>query len=55
MLENCIFQRILFQIKQFNSKYEGKYYCYISNGVNEVITQRSHVMVKIIIIHYSIL
>ncbi|XP_050450333.1 mucosa-associated lymphoid tissue lymphoma translocation protein 1-like [Cataglyphis hispanica] len=34
-------------IKQFNSKYEGKYYCYISNGVNEVITQRSHVMMDL--------
>lgn len=37
----------MFQIKQFSSKFEGKYYCYVTNDVNEVITQRSHVMVKI--------
>lgn len=34
-------------IKQFNSKHEGKYHCYISNDVNEVITQRSHVMLDL--------
>lgn len=38
----------MFQIKQFSSKHEGKYHCYISNDVNEVITQRSHVIVRII-------
>lgn len=47
-------EKIMFQIKQFCSKHEGKYHCYISNDVNEVITQRSHVMVKIThrTIHY---
>lgn len=40
-------EKIMFQIKQFCSKHEGKYHCYINNDVNEVITQRSHVMVKI--------
>ncbi|EZA48955.1 hypothetical protein DMN91_011416 [Ooceraea biroi] len=34
----------ILHIKQFSSKFEGKYYCYITNDVNEVITQRSHVM-----------
>ncbi|XP_071569468.1 mucosa-associated lymphoid tissue lymphoma translocation protein 1 [Temnothorax nylanderi] len=34
-------------IKQFGSKHEGKYYCFISNDVNEVITQRSHVMLDL--------
>ncbi|XP_072756297.1 mucosa-associated lymphoid tissue lymphoma translocation protein 1 [Anoplolepis gracilipes] len=37
----------ILHIKQFNSKYEGKYYCYINNGVNEVITQRSHIMMDL--------
>jgi len=46
----------MFQIKQFGSKHEGKYHCFINNDVNEVITQRSHVMVKITYrtIHYFI-
>lgn len=33
-------------IKQFNFNHEGKYYCYISNSVNEVITQKTHVMIE---------
>lgn len=34
-------------IKQFSSKYEGKYYCYINNGVNEVITEKSYIMMDL--------
>lgn len=34
-------------IKQFSSKHEGKYHCYINNDVNEVITQRSYVMLDL--------
>lgn len=37
----------IFQIKQFTSKCEGKYYCYITNDISEVVTQRTHVMVRI--------
>ncbi|XP_024890519.1 mucosa-associated lymphoid tissue lymphoma translocation protein 1-like isoform X2 [Temnothorax curvispinosus] len=34
-------------IKRFGSKDEGKYYCFISNDVNEVITQESRVMLDL--------
>ncbi|KAG5345547.1 MALT1 protein, partial [Acromyrmex charruanus] len=34
-------------IKQFSFKHEGKYHCYINNDVNEVITQRSHIMLDL--------
>ncbi|XP_032663908.1 mucosa-associated lymphoid tissue lymphoma translocation protein 1-like [Odontomachus brunneus] len=34
-------------IKQFNSKYEGKYYCYITNSVSEVVTQRCHILMDL--------
>ncbi|XP_011864707.1 PREDICTED: mucosa-associated lymphoid tissue lymphoma translocation protein 1-like isoform X2 [Vollenhovia emeryi] len=37
----------ILHIKQFSSRHEGKYHCYISNDVNEVITQRSHVMLDL--------
>ncbi|XP_012223314.1 mucosa-associated lymphoid tissue lymphoma translocation protein 1 homolog [Linepithema humile] len=37
----------ILHIKHFSSKYEGKYHCYINNNVNEVITQRSHVMMDL--------
>lgn len=36
----------MFQIKQFSSKFEGKYYCYITNDVSEAFTQRSHIIVR---------
>ncbi|KAL0134814.1 hypothetical protein PUN28_001528 [Cardiocondyla obscurior] len=37
----------ILHIKHFNSKYEGKYHCYISNEINEIITQRSHIMLDL--------
>ncbi|KAL6259158.1 hypothetical protein P5V15_009079 [Pogonomyrmex californicus] len=37
----------ILHIKKFSSKYEGKYYCYISNNVNEIITHRCHVMIDL--------
>ncbi|XP_054000117.1 mucosa-associated lymphoid tissue lymphoma translocation protein 1-like [Hylaeus anthracinus] len=34
-------------IKQFSSKHEGRYYCYIYNNVSEVYTQRTCVMMDL--------
>lgn len=46
----------MFQIKQFNSKCEGKYYCYITNNCSEEVTQKSCITVRIAytITHYCI-
>ncbi|XP_012522759.1 mucosa-associated lymphoid tissue lymphoma translocation protein 1 [Monomorium pharaonis] len=37
----------ILHIKRFSSKHEGKYHCFITNNVNEVITQRSYVMLDL--------
>ncbi|XP_034946464.1 mucosa-associated lymphoid tissue lymphoma translocation protein 1-like [Chelonus insularis] len=35
------------EIKKFSCKHEGKYYCYVSNGINETISEKSTVIIDL--------